>query len=177
MILTKRTTIIIIAILVLVSLIVGCKKSGQDNTTKTPSDRQKSADPKDPDTKKGEPSGPPALSDIKGYKNWLKMNRKPVDGRTHGLANIYINQTRTKIAPDGKLKFPFPDGTVIVKEVLKSDLVAIMRKVKGFDPDHNDWQWIEYGAGESVAGKDGDCWSCHGGASDRDYVFTKLDSP
>lgn len=105
------------------------------------------------------------------------MNAEPIDGRTHGRANIYVNQERSEIAPDGELNYPFPDGTVIVKEVLDIDLIAIMRKVNGVDPDHGDWQWIEYGAGGSVAGKDAACWGCHGDAKSTDYVFTGLDAP
>ena len=122
-------------------------------------------------------SEPPTLAEVEGYKRWLKMNREPIEGRTHGRTDIYVNQTLEKIAPDGELIYPFLDGTVIVKEVLKSGLIAIMRKVEGVDPDHNDWQWIEYGSSGSVLGKDSSCWGCHGDAKSTDYVFTALDAP
>ena len=123
------------------------------------------------------PSGPPALSDVTGYQQWLKFNPQPIVGRTHGLTDIYINQTRAKIAPGGSLTFPFPEGTLIVKEILSSNDIAIMRKVTGVDPAHNDWQWIEYRSNGSIIGKDQACWGCHSGAKSTDYVFTALESP
>ena len=174
---TKRIARVMIVTAVLLSLVVGCKQSGGEDKTKAPSGRQKKSDTKKPETKTKKPSEPPTLVSVEGYQQWLKMNREPIDGRAHGRTNIYINQEQAKIAPDGEPAFPFPDGTVIVKEVLTSDLVAIMRKTEGSDPDHNDWQWIEYGAGGSVVGKDAECWSCHNGAESTDYVFTGLDIP
>lgn len=164
--LTVRLISIVTAGLIVVSLLGGC-------STKPPqSGKPKEAQP-EPDAKK--PAGPPTLADVEGYQQWLKFNRQPVEGRTHGLTNIYTNQDRAVIAPDGRLKFPFPDGTVIVKEVVSSGWVAIMRKEKGSDSAHRDWQWIEYKQDGSVAGQDGACWGCHGGAESTDYVFTDLE--
>lgn len=117
------------------------------------------------------------MSDVAGFQQWLRMNLQPVAGRTHGLANIYVDQDRGTIAPDGQLAFPFPDGTVIVKEAVEAKIVAIMRKVKGVDPAHGDWQWAEYRADGTIVGQDGDCWGCHAGAKSTDWVFTKLETP
>lgn len=118
---------------------------------------------------------PPTLAEVAGYRRWLKFNQKPIQGRTHGLTNIYINQTRTAIAPQGKLVFPYPEGTIIVKEVLAEGVVAMMRKAKGADPAHNNWQWVEYRADGSMIGQDAACWNCHSGVKKNDYVFTALE--
>lgn len=123
------------------------------------------------------PTGLPALAEVEGYKQWLKMNLAPIEGRTHGLTDIYINQERQTIAPTGELELPFPDGTVIVKEQVEGSLVAIMRKVAGIDPEHGDWQWIEYRTDGRVAGQDAQCWSCHTQAKGSDWVFTTLETP
>jgi hypothetical protein len=57
-------------------------------------------------------------------------------------------------------------------------LIAMMRKEKGAQPDHNDWIWVEY----TRSGPDEDfrelasgsvCYSCHVQARDADYVFTR----
>ena len=183
----KCTVRFMIVVLISLSLVVGCSRGEGDNATKTPLEQPKASEPKEPEVKKTAakesekeadmPSGLPTLAEVEGYKQWLKMNREPIEGRTHGRTDIYVNQTREKIASDGELTYPFPDGTVIVKEVLESGLIAIMRKVEGIDPDHNDWQWIEYGSSGSVLGKDNSCWGCHSGAKSKDYVFTDLDAP
>ena len=81
------------------------------------------------------------------------------------------------IAPHGILRFPFPDGTIIVKEILSNDWISIMRKVEGADPAHDDWEWIEYDTEGSVIGKDASCWDCHAQAEDTDWVFTDLEKP
>jgi hypothetical protein len=104
------------------------------------------------------------------------MNREPVRGTTHGLTDIYINQERDAIAPNGTLAFPFPDGTIIVKEQVEGTLVAIMRKTDGIDPEHGDWQWIEYRTDGSLVGRDAGCWTCHGDARSTDWVYTGLTS-
>jgi hypothetical protein len=77
----------------------------------------------------------------------------------------------------------FPVGTIVVKEATRPGadfigLIAIMRKQRGADPEHNDWVFVEYtreaanaAFGEQAAGAV--CWSCHVGARDLDYVFTE----
>ena len=123
------------------------------------------------------PTGLPTLAEVEGYKQWFKVNIEPVQGRTHGLANIYIDQEPGALAPQGTLSFPFPDGTVIVKDILEVGRIAIMRKASGIDPEHGDWQWIEYRTDGSVIDKDGGCWECHGLTKDTDWVYTKLQTP
>ena len=128
--------------------------------------------------------------DVAGYTQWLKLNADPIPpvpgGDPHnGTKNVYVNKTREAIAPNGEQQFPYPDGSIVVKEANRPGkdyvgLIAIMRKKAGVDPDHNDWEFIEYvrnapDAEFSVIAKDGVCWGCHARVEDIDYVFTELD--
>ena len=52
-----------------------------------------------------------------------------------------------------------------------------MRKVKGADPAHNDWRFVEYTRSSASArfsqiASAAVCWTCHAGAKKTDYVFT-----
>ena len=128
--------------------------------------------------------------DVAGYTQWLKLNAAPIPpapgGDPHnGTKNVYVNQTRDTIAPNGTQQFPYPDGSIVVKDATRPGkdyigLIAIMRKKAGVDPEHNDWEFIEYvrnaaDAEFRVIAKDGVCWGCHARVKDIDYVFTKLE--
>lgn len=128
--------------------------------------------------------------DVAGYEKWLKLNAEPippVEGFDphNGTKNVYVNQERDTIAPDGEQQFPYPDGSIVVKEAYRTNqdyiwLIAIMRKVAGSDPAHNDWKFIEYtrngpDAEFKFAFDDATCWGCHARVEDMDYVFTELD--
>ena len=128
--------------------------------------------------------------DVAGYTQWLKLNAEPIPpvpgGDPHnGTKNVYVNKTREDIAPNGEQQFPYPDGSIVVKEADRPGkdyvgLIAIMRKKAGVDPDHNDWEFIEYvrnapDAEFSVIAKDGVCWGCHARVEGIDYVFTELE--
>lgn len=129
-------------------------------------------------------------ADVAGYTQWLKLNADPIPpapgGDPHnGTKNVYVNQTRDTIAPNGTQQFPYPDGSIVVKDATRPGkdyigLIAIMRKKDGVDPDHNDWEFIEYvrnaaDAEFRVIAKDGVCWGCHARVKDIDYVFTELE--
>lgn len=128
-------------------------------------------------------------ADIAGYNQWLKLNAEPIPpvagGDPHrGTKDVYVNQERDAIAPGGRQQYPYPDGSIVVKES-RSDagfirLVAIMRKKAGSNPAGNDWEYEEY------IRRDADspfpnpltgafCGGCHVRAVDRDYVFTVLE--
>lgn len=128
-------------------------------------------------------------ADIAGYNQWLKLNVEPIPpvagGDPHrGTKDVYVNQERDVIAPGGRQRFPYPDGSIVVKES-RADagfvrLVAIMRKKAGSNPTGNDWEYEEY------IRRDADspfpnpltgafCQGCHSGARNRDYVFTVLE--
>ena len=137
------------------------------------------------------PDSPPGIvEDIAGYQNWLRLNAAPIPpapgGDPHrGTKNVYVNQVREAIAPDGQQQFPYPNGSVVVKEAVRPDrdfigLIAIMRKVQDADPAHNDWVFVEYVRNEAdeafrEIASDATCWGCHAGAAGTDYVFTTLE--
>jgi hypothetical protein len=123
------------------------------------------------------PPGAPGF--IAGYKDWTKLNDRPIgprDSDPHlGTKNVYVSET-----PQASGRFP--DGTIVVKEASRPGkdfigLLATMRKQKGADPEHNDWVFVEYtreGANEAFSelARGTVCWSCHVGAAESDYVFT-----
>lgn len=128
--------------------------------------------------------------DTAGYDKWLKINAEPIPpvagGDPHnGTKNVYVNQKRETIAPEGEQQFPYPDGSIVVKEAVRPNkdyigLIAIMRKKVGSDPDHNDWEFVEYTRNSpddefSILARDGTCWGCHARVENKDYVFTELD--
>jgi hypothetical protein len=127
------------------------------------------------------PKAPPGVPDfVAGYRDWAKLNDAPIlprDSDPHnGTKDVFASKERLE---NGR----FPVGTVVVKEATRPGadfigLIAIMRKQRGADPEHNDWVFVEYTReaadatfGEQAAGAV--CWSCHVGARDLDYVFTE----
>ncbi len=129
-------------------------------------------------------------NDVAGYEGWLKLNAEPIPpaagGDPHrGTKNVYVNQARDAIAPNGEQVFPYPHGSIVVKEAYRPGkdyigLIAIMRKIAGSDAEHNDWKFVEYtrnapDAEFSIIAADGICWGCHARVEDIDYVFTELD--
>ena len=128
--------------------------------------------------------------DIAGYEGWLKLNAQPIPpapgGDPHrGTKNVYVNQTREKIAPNGEQQFPYPDGTIVVKEATRPDkdfigLVAVMWKEAGKHPDAGDWRFEEYlrnapDADFRLAFEGTVCTGCHSGAAATDFVFVTLE--
>ena len=153
---------------------------------------QQTERPDDSETETNEPTAAlPGLPDYTaGYDKWLKINAEPIPpvagGDPHnGTKNVYVNQERDTIAPDGEQQFPYPDGSIVVKEATRPNkdyigLIAIMRKKAGSDPEHNDWEFIEYTRNSpnddfSVLASGRVCWGCHARVEDIDYVFTELD--
>jgi hypothetical protein len=130
-----------------------------------------------PPPKPKAPPGVPAF--VAGYRSWTKLNAAPIAPREsdphNGTKNVFASRPP---GGDGR----FPNGTVIVKEATRPGvdflgLIAVMRKRKGADPEHNDWVFVEYtreaaGARFSEIASGAVCWSCHVGAEDTDYVFT-----
>ncbi|MYE88033.1 T9SS type A sorting domain-containing protein [Candidatus Poribacteria bacterium] len=128
--------------------------------------------------------------DTAGYEDWLKLNVQPIPpvpgGDPHrGTKNVYINQTLETIAPNGQQQFPYPDGTIVVKEATRPNrdfigLIAVMWKEAGSNPAFGDWRFEEYlrGAPDAefhLAFEGGVCTGCHSGAAATDFVFTQLE--
>ncbi len=136
--------------------------------------------PREPD-----PGLPPCTA---GYQDGLKLNSEPIPpsaSAPHGeVKEVYVNQTRATIAPEGAQAFPYPDGTVVAKTGSRGGdnaaIVAIMRKEAGLDPEHGDWQFVEYSrsspdAEYALLASDSVCWTCHVNAESTDWVYTRLE--
>lgn len=126
-------------------------------------------------------------ADVKDYSKWLKANSTPIPpdssaphSPSQGNKNIFVNQSKDILTPGGQVKYPFPIGTVIVKEALNKEkgyveLVSIMRKIDKLDPEHGNWQFHEYlrsapDQAFRLAFKDSTCFSCHAVAKERDFI-------
>ena len=154
-------------------------------------DEEKTMDTVEPSQPEEPVTALPGLpADVAGYTQWLKLNAEPIPpapgGDPHnGTKNVYVNKTREDIAPNGEQQFPYPDGSIVIKEAYRPGkdyvgLIAIMRKKAGVDPDHNDWEFTEYlrdapDAAFNLKFQGGICWGCHARVEDIDYVFTELE--
>jgi hypothetical protein len=127
------------------------------------------------------PQAPPGVPRfVAGYPSWFKLNDAPIPPRQSdphdGTKNVFASKRRNTDAR-------FPNGTIVVKEAMRPGadfvgLIAIMRKRPGADPAHNDWVFVEYTRDAPDArfqeiASGSVCWSCHMGAQDLDYVFTR----
>jgi Cytochrome P460 len=124
------------------------------------------------------PTGIPGY--VAGYRGWILLNRQPIpprDADPHlGTKNVYASKDRR---PNGR----FPYGTIVVKDATRPGkdfigLIAIMRKERGADPAHNDWVFVEYTRERrnerfGLQAEGAVCWTCHMGALESDYVFTR----
>jgi hypothetical protein len=95
---------------------------------------------------------------------------------------IYMNEAAGK-ALDAKSPV-YPEGAVIVKEKLGKNnepiaLGGMLKRAKGFDPEHGDWEYFYAEKGGSfTTGKMENCIECHeAGAKSHDYVFGKWQKP
>jgi hypothetical protein len=148
-----------------------------ETTTEAPTTQETTTEAAPPPKPKA-PPGVPGF--VAGYRDWAKLNDAPIPPRDsdphYGTKDVFASKERLA---NGR----FPVGTVVVKEATRPGadfigLIAIMRKQRGADPEHNDWVFVEYTReaadatfGEQAAGAV--CWSCHVGARDLDYVFTE----
>lgn len=120
------------------------------------------------------------------YRNWAPAAGQGAGhykGKSpHGaFLKMYLNRIA---AADPK---GLPYGSIIIKENYDKDknldAITVMYRVKGFDPDHNDWYWVKYNPGGTVAttpadkgskpiaGRFKSCIDCHSGAKGGDYYF------
>jgi Cytochrome P460 len=118
---------------------------------------------------------------IAGYKRWAKHNRRAIPPRASdphdSEKNIYVSK------PLKRSQKRYAVGTIIVKEGREPGtkfvkLVAVMRKIRGFNRQHNDWQFIEWSRQSrdsrfTEVARGPVCYSCHVGARSRDYVWFK----
>ncbi len=114
-------------------------------------------------------------------KNWKLMPGTEAQQRgsqPHGsLVTTYVNPTALEaIQQQRKL---LPTGSVVVKENYMPDrtlaAVTVMYKVEGYNPDSNDWYWLQRLANGTVAaeGRVSGCQNCHRAVADKDYLYLR----
>lgn len=146
--------------------------------------------------------GPPDLRGIPakdaravaGYRGWQPLAERPVAslrplGSAHvgGVHRVYVNRTRAQLSRGGAQRFPYPKGSVVVKEGLDGgslELIAIMRKVAA-GSGVGSWSYVEYtrasgtGPFSRVSAPSSVCTTCHLNANSKqrtDWVFYSLTS-
>ena len=117
------------------------------------------------------------------YFTWERANpQKDLEESAHPLVkDIYVNDTAAKGA---LASFPYAEGSVFIKERMNPETLSVttlyaMRKVAGFDPENNNWQYAvferedagAFGGGWMSAENAGMCVGCHIKAEDTDYTF------
>lgn len=134
---------------------------------------------------------PDLPEDIKDYKKWTRLNKKIIKPRVsdahEGFKKVYANlEKEDLIDSNNNLTFPYPEGTLIVKEVKETRkpkskivLISIMRKQSGNETTGG-WDFEEFSSSDGksfskVLSPKESCYACHEGASDSDSVWTKFD--
>jgi hypothetical protein len=133
------------------------------------------------------------------YKNWTRVNAKPVKMESSIAAMcapalptrkssphddkfivVYVNEIGRNIMLTEKNP-QFPQGSAIVKEKLAAAnstspelLTAMIKREKGFNPAGNDWEFfVLSGDAKSIQaqGKLDNCLACHTAKRSNDFIF------
>lgn len=128
-----------------------------------------------------------------GYRDWHHVKSMvieeghPLYGAFGGIHHLYANDT----AMEGYLKGAFPDGSVIVFDLLESvqngnavtegdrKVVGVMHKDAMKFAATGGWGFEGFGGGDRtnrVVGENAAsaCFGCHAPQKDQDYTFSKL---
>ena len=124
--------------------------------------------------------------EVQGYETWLQDSTFAgiqSGNSPHGdYVQIWLNETVANFFnnPDTLENETLPVGSILVKEGYSDsegqslNKITIMKKIDGYDPDHNNWFWANYNDGGELAGKNGkesSCYNCH--ISGNDYLLFK----
>lgn len=112
-------------------------------------------------------------------KNWKLMpgtQAMAAGTQPHGsFVTTYVNPTALDAI---NAKRPLlPPGSIVVKENYMPDrtlaAITVMLKSEGYDPDHNDWYWLQRTATGTVAaeGRVRGCYTCHATVAKNDYLY------
>jgi hypothetical protein len=112
------------------------------------------------------------VSPYRSWKQWPDYQGVHTSRSPHGKTNqVWVN----RVALHSR-KVPLDYGAMEVKEAYDAQgrlvSVAVMYKVKGYNPGAGDWFWALYTpeGKPKRAGKPRGCISCHGAAAGNDYV-------
>jgi len=129
---------------------------------------------------------------IDGYRGWTELTRPPIPplrslGGAHGGTHrVWASPPRSALVRDGRQVFPYPPGTIIVKEGVSGGavtLVALMERPGPGETAIDGWRYAEYtrpdGAApfSQVGFPQSGCAACHAAATTRqrtDSVFLSL---
>ncbi len=120
------------------------------------------------------------LSQLDYSKNWsMWPGKTPFYPGTqpHGsLLVTYINDQA--LGAIELKKGTLPEGSIVVKENYTQEkklaALTVMCKIKGYNPEANDWFWAMYQPDGKIQaeGKVEMCINCHGAQKDNDYIMT-----
>jgi len=134
------------------------------------------------------------------YKSWFKITKEPNTGDPTGFLDkkhrgegayrdVYVNSVGESLMR-GNGSFPYPEGTVIVKEAFKDkksydaqkkpELTIMVKQATGTAADTNDWMFVMGASGKAKGtGMDSKwgkfCGSCHINAMVKDFTFMAAD--
>lgn len=167
-------------VLVVLLFAVGCSSDDEPNGEST-TERANNIDGLGEELAEGLPE------EIAGFAGWEKLNFEPIPPKSSdphlGVKDVFYNGTSREAEAVDNGEAPYPEGSLIVKTATRPDadfvgLIAIMRKIKGIDREHNDWEFVEYtretpDQSFEVIARDAVCWTCHMDAEPTDFVYTR----
>jgi hypothetical protein len=127
-----------------------------------------------------------------GYRSWLHLKSQVIHDKSHplfepfnGIHHVYVNAKGAAAAKKGG---PYPNGTVIVYDLLEANLsggaynegnrkiLAIMTKDSRKYAPTGGWRWDAFAAGDAnqplVTDAAQQCFSCHSSHAKTDYVIS-----
>ncbi len=113
----------------------------------------------------------------KNWKMWPGTTAMYEGPEPHGaFLTTHVNDVALKSISAKKGKFA--DGSMIAQENYSKDkklkFIAVMYKVKGYNPQSGDWFWAQYKPDGRIEaeGKIDECIKCHVAQKGNDYVYT-----
>lgn len=117
-------------------------------------------------------------TNYKNYSQWSGHEGFRLGMQPHGSYHkIFINPELSEQLPISNNTAP--NGSIIVKETFTIDKeatpITVMAKIKGYNPEHNDWFWAMYDTQGNVIreGKPAGCINCHNTYALNDYIIVR----
>jgi len=111
------------------------------------------------------------------WKRWPGTAEIYPGPEPHGaFLTTYVNDNALKSITGKKGKFA--EGSIIAQNNFsknkKLKFIAVMYKVKGYNPQGGDWFWAQYKPDGKIEsqGKIDECIKCHAAQKGNDYVYT-----